>query len=302
MAARKKTRRGVGSALVPVTTGGDMSLPDDIFEELRKDVEREEATTEGGIEGPFISLNKQRFTLESEQLGEPLYAVVLGQIHENQLYKTEYDPESPTAPDCYALAIRENEMAPPVELATRECDRCQDCWANAWGSAEGGRRGKACGQKIRLVLLPWEDDPVKLEDAAMVRMRVPTVSMKGWNTYANKIHKALKRTLFSVVTEFTLEDHPSAQFVLAATLGGAFRDPEVVLMLQRRAHEAQALLEQVPQPQAVEEGVTHPSGAKRKPARRKVAKKKTAEKKKKVTKKKTAAKKKKPTAPGKGLF
>ena len=68
-------------------------------------------------------------------------------------YQKVWDGETKEAPTCYSP----DGIAPPLNLPTRQADKCQTCPQNQIGSrvSEGGRRTRACGFFKRLaVVLP----------------------------------------------------------------------------------------------------------------------------------------------------
>lgn len=285
-AARKKTSavavRGTAAGLAPLAP-----LSDDWEDRLAAYVTKDAATAAGGTVWPYISLNGGVFNIMQEKYDEPLDVIILGAIRENNYYSEAYDPNNPQAPDCYALAYDEEDLAPPADLETRIADKCDTCPYDAFGSADTGR-GKACKNTVRLAVIAADRlDVESLKETEGARLRVPTMSIAGkaveaddgsqlysYASYANRITKGLGRPLFTVVTRMTIVDDEKSQFRLMFTSPGAFTDKEAIEVLESRAKEAETYVTQVPQIDTTTRA--KPRGGKKAPRRRKVSARKAS--------------------------
>lgn len=162
--------------------------------------------------------------------------IVIGWMHENQLYNGDYTPGTPTVPVCYAFNDPTNEDADPEDTmgANPKCDipqgtdewvpeqdeenygnACKDCWANKMGTAEKGR-GKACKNIRRLMVVTPDalESAETLEAAEMRGISIPVMSVKYWTKFANSIADDLQRDPSCVVARLYIERDPKAQFVI----------------------------------------------------------------------------------------
>ena len=78
----------------------------------------------------------------------------VSRIYYANAYSSNKDDNKP--PTCYSV----DNIAPPVDLATRQSDTCEKCQWNVKGSkiSEDGHEGKACGYFRRMaIILPGDD-------------------------------------------------------------------------------------------------------------------------------------------------
>src|SRR5262245_21006151 len=116
-------------------------------------------------------------------------------------YNKEYDPKQEIAapPDCWSS----NGVAPDSGVAYhpegkdkggKQSETCVSCPHNAWGSAKKrpdgtARRGKACTDHKRLVVVPVGDIENKAYGGPML-LQVPPTSLKFLAPYENKLAHA----------------------------------------------------------------------------------------------------------------
>ena len=167
--------------------------------------------------------------------GNQMCAIILGFALENLYYDSSFDPDNRTPPKCFAFckdADEKDEMGPPDEVDKheefeRQSDKCADCWANEYGSAEKGR-GKACSNRRRLALIPGGqykdlgkgkgydlemfDDVDHFKGADEAFLKVPVMSGKGFDNYNSSIAEQMRKPLFAVFTRIWLEPDPKSQF------------------------------------------------------------------------------------------
>ena len=237
------------TSIVKANSGADLAAPDSLSNRFEKYVKRDAqvASAVASTAWPFISLDKGVFRINGESVSEPLSVIVLASIRENAYYDKPYNPSEPASPACYALGVDESTLAPPADLATKESDSCNGCWADQWGSAERGR-GKRCRNTIRIAILPADNlNPDELATVSGARVRIPTMSMSGFGEYTNKLVNGLHRPAFSVVSQMELVDDATAQFKLKFSLVNAINDERVLDVIEQRAGEALTYLERRPE-------------------------------------------------------
>lgn len=305
MAQRRK--RGTSAltkfegGLAPLDAGLE-GLSSEWQEKLAGYAKNEAAAASGSGGWPYISLRGGAFKLAGEQgpLPNPLPVIVLGAAPENTYYEGDFDPDTPQNPTCYALGITDDgtltkpeDLAPPAELKTRQHETCRGCWADAFGSSKTGR-GKACGNRRRLILLPAFANPENrvldvdfLREVPGARLRVPVTSVSGrevmddrgarWLSFSGYHQRleSLGRSWFSVVTLLRLVPDPRSQFRLGFAPLAAVASDEVLEVLEARYREGISQLAQPPQAAAEEAaaggGAASRGGGKRKVRRRRAS-------------------------------
>jgi hypothetical protein len=198
-------------------------------EELARQADIAAAVT-GTASGTFISFRGGIITVDKNPVpGNKLESVVLAHCFENAFYTGKYDPESPTPPVCFAYGVAkpgmsveqleniEASMAPHEKSTQPQHKTCSGCPQNEWGSADQGR-GKACGNKRRLAIIPGDDEALK--DATSIAAqkvyfaKTPVTSGKNWDGYVKTIAKTLRRPPLGVVTVITAAPDAKKQFVV----------------------------------------------------------------------------------------
>ncbi len=263
---------------------GSESLPESWTDRLARYAEDDAAVASdvGGV--PQLSLRGGTFRMGDDVLDGPLSVVIVGATRENVYYTKAFDPESPSNPDCFAIAKKDVDLAPPSDLATKESESCAECWANAWGSSpREGSRGKACGNHVRLLLLAMPNGPLRAKNVAdlqVARLRVPTTSLSNFSRYTQGIAKQLLRPLFTVVTQLDLEDDDKNQFVLTFDGAEPINNEEVLDALEKRMKELEPTLMAAPATgSGDEDDEKKKRGGRKSPVRKKKVAKKTAKKK-----------------------
>jgi hypothetical protein len=290
---RKKTTGAVDPDSAPAVRGDfALDIPAEWRDRMAGAVSEASATASGSGSGwPYISLKSGIMRLNDEQVELPLEVILLGAISENTMYEGKYDPDNPNRPTCFALGFDPKTLAPPAELKSKQADDCADCWANAFGSDPDGGKGKACGNRVRLVLLPADrlEDGV-LADIEGARLRVPVTSVSGripatndgevwlsYSAYVNKITKGLGVAPWAVTTRLMIVPDSRSQFKLGFGFGGPIH-PDLWETLERRAKEIEPILKEEPQIGGDEKpaGKGKPAARRQQPARRQPAARKKA--------------------------
>ena len=145
--------------------------------------------------------------------GNELRVIIIGAVHENQLYEEVFDANRPATPVCYAFGDSEESMAPFPEVANPQSATCAGCPQNQWGSAAQGK-GKAC-KNVRRLLCITEDSlesAEALRDAEARVLKVPVMSVKGWSAYVKTVLPDLKRPSWGVVTKIKIVPDAKSQF------------------------------------------------------------------------------------------
>lgn len=116
-----------------------------------------------GQGGNRIGLKGSRFRLVINGKEERVYdenyldVIIVGVVpHISRIYyEGNYDADTKSKPVCYSV----DGIAPPIDLPTRQNDKCETCQWNQKGSKiVNGQKMKACGYFQRLVvMLPGDD-------------------------------------------------------------------------------------------------------------------------------------------------
>ncbi len=301
--ARRATRGGSAgkkseSGLVPF--GGDHTpaIPDDLRERFGKYVERDAASTVAAV-GNQISTKGGTFTFNGEDIGRELSIVPLGAIHLNILYHGNYNPDQPGGAACFAINHDQLQLAPPptLDLAEeqgeigRQSDSCKTCWANAFGSNPRTGKGKACNNRIRLVVMSMPEDfgdftAEYVQQASLAFINIPTMSRDNWSTFANKIVKGYGVPVFFAPCEMTVRPHDKYLFEVDFEELGLIETVDIIDALEARMEEVEAVLVAPPalggqEEEDEEEDKPKPKkgGGGRRPPQKKAARKKAGRKK-----------------------
>lgn len=183
-----------------------------------------------------------------------LDVVILDFAYEATYYEGSWDPESPENPRCFAISRipQDQEMAWPIPHETIPepmSQTCLECPKNEWGSdfKDGkARRGKACKEKRRLVVIPASSlkSVEEVLAAEVATLSVPVTSVKRWQKFCSDIDSLYERPPFGVLTQLSTKPNPKNQFDLIFTVIGTIDDSNIgmAVMKKRKAAES-ALLE-----------------------------------------------------------
>lgn len=136
-----------------------------------------------------------RFTDPSgADLGDEIQVVVVDFVSRNNLYLTEYDPNSITPPDCYAIGkARHDQLVPEDDSPSKQSEDCSSCPMGQWGSGKGGR-GKACGNRYLVAVLVVDpDDPEahNAPDAPLYTINLSPTNLKSFDGFASGVARSL---------------------------------------------------------------------------------------------------------------
>src|ERR1700731_2525784 len=181
--------------------------------------------------------------------------VIVDSVLENVFYESEYDPDNPAVPTCFAFGRDEATMAPPpnvVERGQAQNATCRGCPMNEFGTADKGR-GKACRNTRRIGLIPAgdltadgrfkafdEDD--HFASAAVAFLKLPVTSVKGYANFVKQVAGALKRPPHGIFSKVKVVPDPKTQFrVLFEPLGAV---PNALMTsVMKRNLEVKAVIE-----------------------------------------------------------
>jgi hypothetical protein len=226
-------------------------------DELAKYAQQSSTLTGEKGGGRFFSTSAGVLQFDDVPLpGNEMVCVVAAHCLENVYYEDDYDPQSISAPTCFAFCKDPdliNEFGPPEDMADgfeAQNDTCKGCWANEFGSASKGK-GKACSNRRRLALLPAgrmekgeamvEDDPDYFRTAEEAYLKVPVMSGKVFDSYLREVATQFEKPLplFAVYTRVYLTPDPKSQFKINFEFLGKAPDELIPVLMERhrKLHE-----------------------------------------------------------------
>jgi hypothetical protein len=201
---------------VAEATGGEVAIPQDWQAALAAEAKATASNVRPA--SSTISLRSGIVSYQGTQAPDnKLDVVIIDFAQEHTLYKTKYDPDNVSSPDCYAVAsagVELKDMTPGDNVANPESTNCGDCPMLKWGSSLNGGRGKACQQRFRLIAIPAgalsSADEILSAEAAIVKL--PVTSGKVWSQYISTVASLHKRPEWAVVTTLSAKPDPKTQF------------------------------------------------------------------------------------------
>lgn len=155
-------------------------------------------------------------------------------------YKGGYDPKAEQkAPDCSSI----DSQYPDSNIKDPQAANCQICDYNAWGSAKGESKGKACSDYKQIVV------SLAVAPEVAFGLRIPPTSFKPFGSYLQKL-KMANAPANAAITRMTLgdEEYPTLSFDFAGLVDrGTFEkikavagsaEVQQVIQIQPRALKA----------------------------------------------------------------
>lgn len=161
----------------------------------------------------FISFKSGMLALNGNAVpGNKMDVIIVGVAFENQYYPHKYDPNNVLSPDCYAVALTEDDLAPiDADCTNAVHSDCESCKLNEWESDPNGGKGKACKNTRRLAIIPAAEID-NLDGADVLYARLPVTSVANWAKYVTQIGNVVKRPAFGVITELSVIPDIKSQF------------------------------------------------------------------------------------------
>lgn len=162
--------------------------------------------------------------------GNQFAAVILDAARLNTYYKSTYNPTANEPPTCYAIGREDATLAPHPDMAkdpthfVPQAAQCNGCPMNEFGSNQVTGKGKACGNRRRLIMLlagTYQQDvngmlhlqPYTTADhystTPYLQMTLAPTSLKAWGEYVRSSAAQFQRPFFGLVTRVYLYAHPS---------------------------------------------------------------------------------------------
>jgi hypothetical protein len=111
-------------------------------------------------------------------------------------------------------------------------------WGTATDAKGKPRRGKACQQRRRLMLIPEDvlkggPEAVKRSEVAFYKCSV--TSVKAWAAYVKVLAATYKRPPYAFVTKMKLLKDPDVQFRMTFNMEASIENPELLEALTEKA-------------------------------------------------------------------
>lgn len=224
-------------ALAPV--GGAVALPPDLAAALAgaaKDAAAKERPKVGRISLKSGVMSYNGGDIDDNNMD----VVIVGATHRHVFYSGPYDENNVANPDCFALAEDEEDMAPHENVTNPVNATCKGCANLEWGSAGGGRKGKACKQTRRLVLMPTSalssvDDVLAAELAIL---DVPVTSVGNYGNLVNTVAATTSLPVWAVVTNVKVRPHKRNQFEVVFAPMKTINDEHLLRAIMKRRDDA----------------------------------------------------------------
>jgi hypothetical protein len=181
-----------------------------------------------------------------------LDVVIIGFAQEHALYRSKYDADNVTPPDCYALAdggVAIADITPADNVASPESPSCGGCPMLEWGSSLNGGRGKACQQRYKLIAVPASamESPDALLAAEVATIKLPVTSGKIWGQYIQTVASIHSRPEWGVVTTIGAKPDAKTQFKAVFEVSALIdfdHSPELFTALRKKQTMARDVLMQ----------------------------------------------------------
>jgi hypothetical protein len=183
--------------------------------------------------------------------GNALVGVIAGFTLCNKYFESDFDPDNPASPVCYAYGQSKDEMGPHDEAEKPQNERCTGCPHNEFGSSDKGK-GKACKNTYQLMLLPAGDYDAKTDsfeppaspdelDGELYALSVPPTSLRAFAGYVAQLAGNL-RPPWACFTRVSVTPDPKTQLKLGFQLVKN-ADTDLLAALKARHEEAMKVIE-----------------------------------------------------------
>jgi hypothetical protein len=225
-------------------------------EELAKQAAAAAETESSTATGNYFSTKGGILAWNDSPLkGNEMACVILDAVLENVYYGSDYDPDEPQGPQCFAFGRDEKTMAPHedvIEAGTEQNETCHGCPMNEFGTAEKGK-GKACRNVRRLGLIPAgsfdkngmfepEEDEEAYKNAELGFLKLPVTSVKAYAAYVKTLAASMKRPPLGVFTKISVVPDAKTQFKVTFEALGLVPNELMGIVMERKP-EAVATIE-----------------------------------------------------------
>lgn len=240
MATKPVPKKPAPATAVATRATGAVALPRDVMDEMAqyaKDAAAKErpSVTKLSLKGGMLAYQGQ------EMPNNEMEVVLLASSFMNTLYLSAYDPDNIKNPDCFALALEEDDLKPHDVVTDPhggEDGMCASCPNAQWGTGmRDGKptRGKLCKEKRRLIVMPASsDEETDFLKAEMAILEISVTNVGHYAAYVNQLAATAKKPMWAVRTLVTVSRHRTNQYELSFTMLGELSLDEYNAVKARR--------------------------------------------------------------------
>lgn len=190
--------------------------------------------------GNFISFRNGLPTLGGVKLPNPIPLVILSHHYERSYYSKPYVNDTIASPDCYSF----DGDAPHESAKVPQCDTCDQCRYNEFGSSANGR-GKACreGAKFAAIHADALNSTEQIASAAIVQGRLSVMNSKSFRNYTGYFEES-GNPIWGSITNLHVTPDPNSQYAVRCENSVADLDDDDLDAIALRVDEADKLLSQ----------------------------------------------------------
>lgn len=209
-----------------------------------------EAKDAAAVERPSIGRISLRAGIISYE-GNPvkdniLPCVILAMVYENSYYSEAFDANNIVSPDCFALLEEQVDgvMRPHANVLQPMNETCLGCPKAEWGSdvdaAGRPKKGKACKERRRLVLLPVSAlaSAADVKKAELALLSVPVMSVKNYGAFVNLLAGTAKVPPYAVISHILTKPDPKSQFQVHFEPQSVITDGSILTAIREKREEA----------------------------------------------------------------
>jgi hypothetical protein len=183
--------------------------------------------------------------------GNELVCLVADFVMENRYFTSDFDPDNPSSPDCYAYGRELEDMGPHDDAEDKQHETCAGCPQNEWGSSDKGR-GKACRNTYKLLVVPagtlegGRFTPPEAEDdlsGELYSLSIPPTSLKAYTAYVDA-QSARLRPQWGIYTKVIVRGDKKNQVAVSFQHAGDV-PTELLQAARTRNQEAARVIEVV---------------------------------------------------------
>lgn len=182
--------------------------------------------------GDRIKIDNKQFKLPNGDTSDLLTGIIVDFVYYNAYYETAFDPNNIVPPSCFSLSPDPTSATPSDNSPDVQCDTCQACPQNQFGSAG---KGKACRNSILVAMLPPDAD----ESTPFMLLNISPTGIKPFSGYLSSVLR-LQRPPYSVTTDVLCD--PNVKYDTLRFTNPQPVDNDTLEMVRSRRAEARERL------------------------------------------------------------
>lgn len=185
-----------------------------------------------------ISFRNGHMKLDGQEVpNSELDCVIIAATFENQYYDPAipFDPDNLQNPICFSMSLDGEDMEHDALSAKPQHNGpCADCAHMQWKSDPIRKKGKACKEKRKLMILPASQ--IKnggVKKASMAMATIPVTSTGNWSDYVNFLLNEHQRPSFAVLSKIKCRPHGKFQLEVTFECTGLVGDEHLAAIMER---------------------------------------------------------------------